>query len=70
MFRSLIALLLCTGLAACGLKGPLVLPDEQTHEPVARPAATAPTDAPTGADAKTGTTPVSSPTADKKKKPQ
>lgn len=42
MLRSLITLLLCTGLAACGLKGPLVLPDAQTHEPVARPAATTP----------------------------
>lgn len=69
MLRSLIALLLCTGLAACGLKGPLVLPDEQTHEPVARPAATTPA-ATEPADSKADTPAVSSPTTNKKKKPQ
>ena len=65
MLRSLITLLMCTGLAACGLKGPLVLPDAQTHEPIARPA---PSAAP---EAKADTPAASSPDdTDRKKKPQ
>lgn len=67
MLRSMTALFVCTGLSACGLKGPLVLPDAQTHQPVAQAAASAP-----ATDAKAGTPSAPSPsdTTDKKKKPQ